>query len=212
MPTKFENSASAAFWDRHYGNMTKPSGGRPSTVLTKFVKGRPPETALELGCARGDDTIWLAQQGWQAIGVDLAEPALEAARHSAQSKGLTSQTAFARHDLAASFPDGTFDLVFAMFLHSPVAFERAATLRRAALAVAPGGLLLIVAHGSRAPWSWSEPVTVYPTAKAELADLDLNTADWSEVFVGPIERQATGPGGQTALVIDTVVALERAAL
>ena len=189
--------------------MTKLSGGRPSAILVRFSKGRKPGRATDLGCARGDDAIWLARQGWTVTGVDVAEAALSAARDAAKKAGVADRTTFERHDLAASMPAGPFDLVSAMFLHTPVEFDRAAVLRRAADAVAPGGLLLIGAHGSRAPWSWADPDTTYPTAHDELKSLNLNDADWRNVFVGPIERDAKGPGGQVACVVDTIVALER---
>ncbi|WP_299737486.1 bifunctional 2-polyprenyl-6-hydroxyphenol methylase/3-demethylubiquinol 3-O-methyltransferase UbiG [uncultured Roseobacter sp.] len=199
----------AAFREDHYAKMTKPSGGRPSAVLVRFTEGRPPGRALDLGCAQGDDAIWLAKQGWTVTGVDVAEAALNAARRAAENAGVAGEARFERHDLGVSIPDGEFDLVTAMFLHSPGRFDRVSGLQRAANAVAPGGLLLIGAHGSHAPWSWADPDTVYPTAADELTDLDLNPFEWDEVFVGPIERTAKGPDGQTAVVIDTVIAVER---
>ncbi|MEO1018236.1 MAG: class I SAM-dependent methyltransferase [Pseudomonadota bacterium] len=197
------------FWEQHYAKVTQASGGRPSAALVRYVDGRHLGRALELGCARGDDAIWLAKQGWAVTGVDVAQAALEAARAAAKAAGVESRTTFERHDLGETFPDGSFDLVVAMFLQSPVQFGRAQALRKAAAAVASGGLLLIAAHGSRAPWSWADPDTVYPTARDELADLALEADEWREVFVGPIEREARGTDGQRATVIDTVVAMER---
>jgi 2-polyprenyl-3-methyl-5-hydroxy-6-metoxy-1,4-benzoquinol methylase len=79
--------------------------------LTRFVEGRRKGRALELGCARGDDAIWLARQGWKVTGVDISEAALEAARLAAAAQGVAAGVQFERHDLAESFPEGTFDLV-----------------------------------------------------------------------------------------------------
>lgn len=197
------------FWDRVYAGKTQPSGGRPSSALTHFIVGRPKGRALELGCARGDDAIWLARQGWRVTGVDISQPALDAARLAADAQGVAADVHFERHDLAESFPEGTFDLVTAMFLQSPIPFGRTEALRRAAQAVATGGLLLLVTHGSRAPWSWSDPETAFPTAAAEMADLALDPTAWREVFVGSLHRTAFGPAGEQAAVLDTIVALER---
>ena len=210
MPTPVINEESSeSFWERRYASLSEPSGGRPSTVLVRFVAHRNPGTALELGCARGDDAIWLAKQGWIVTGVDVSETALRAARTAAEKAGVGDRTSFVRHDLGTSSPNGIYDLVTAMFLHSPVEFDRAYALRRAARSVASGGLLLIAAHGSRAPWSWAAPDTVYPTAQYALAELGLELNNWRKVFVGPITRTATGPNAQHATVIDNVVALER---
>lgn len=203
------SNPSQEFWEPHYAKMTRPSGGRVSAVLKQFVEARPIGTGLELGCARGDDAIWLAKQGWTVTGVDVAEAALIAARASAQDANVSGRTTFERHDLGETFPTGKFELVTAMFFHSPVDFGRVQALRRAADSVAKGGLLLVVAHGSRAPWSWADPDTVYPTAQDELKDLALNTGVWRQIFTGPIERDATGPDGQSAVAIETVIAIER---
>ena len=201
----------ATFWEAHYRDKTSPSGGRPSAALVRFAKGRAAGRSLDLGCARGDDAIWLARRGWHATGVDVSETALAAARDAAATAEVADRVSFARHDLSRTFPEGRFDLVTALFLHSPADFHRAQVLRRAARAVAPGGLLLSVTHASVAPWSWAHPDTVFPTPEEELAELELDPAAWSRVFVGAPEREATGPEDQTAIVRDNILALERKA-
>ncbi|MGA0616285.1 class I SAM-dependent methyltransferase [Paracoccus sp. KR1-242] len=206
-PVLTPDETSRSFWERHYGTMTTPSNGRPSAMLVRFVAGRAPGRALDLGCGRGDDAIWLAGQGWHVTGADVSETALAAARASAQAAGVGSMTRFECHDLSATVPEGTFDLAFSMFMHSPVEFDRLGALRRAAAGVAPRGLLLIAAHGSCPPWSWVDSETVYPTAEEDLAALDL--PGWRRVFVGPIEREATGPNGVRATVLDTVIVVEK---
>lgn len=200
-----------AFWEDHYRGRTAPSSGRPSAALVRLVAGRRPGRSLDLGCARGDDVIWLARQGWRALGVDVSANAVRRAREAAAGAGVVERAAFERHDLSHTFPDGAFDLVTAFFLQSPVAFPRAAVLGRAAQAVAPGGLLLSVSHASRAPWSWSDPDTVFPTPEEELAEIGLDLSGWHQIEVAAPERTATGPDSQTSTVTDNVVALERPA-
>lgn len=198
-----------SFWEQHYSRLSQATNGKPSAVLTRFIEGRRIGSALDLGCARGDDAIWLARQGWQVLGVDISENALSTARQAVQSAGLAAHCRFERHTLGETFPDGLYDLVTALFLHSPMDFDRTDTLKQASAATAQGGLLLVAAHGSRAPWSWAAPDTTYRSAEEELADLNLDNSNWRRVFVGPIERNAQGPNGQRARVIDTVNALER---
>lgn len=200
---------SEAFWERHYAGATKPSSGRPSAALVRFAAERIPRHALDLGCARGDDVIWLARQGWAVTGVDISQTALRAARANADAVGLSDRIRFERHDLGTSFPDGRFDLVTAMFLQSPIEFGRTQALRQAAASVAPGGLLLIASHGSRVPWSSAPADIVFPTAQDELAALDLTSGNWRNVFVGEIERTGSGPNGERATVSDAIIAVER---
>ncbi|MEF2073021.1 class I SAM-dependent methyltransferase [Consotaella aegiceratis] len=204
-----EENTSERFWERRYQEQSSTSSGRPSAALTRFVEGRASGRALELGCAKGDDAVWLARQGWTVTAVDVSQTALGYARSNAETAGVADRIRFERHDLGQSFPDGTFDLVTACYLQSPVEFPRAAILRRAAAAVAPGGMLLIATHGSVAPWSRSDPNTVFSTAEEEFEQLDLDPEAWERVFVGSSEREARHQDGRTAKVLDIGVVLTR---
>ena len=82
--------------------------------------------------------------------------------------------------------------------------------RTAANALRPGGLLLIVDHGSTAPWSWNQdPDTHYPTPGELGAELDLDSEQWPIVRGDRVQREATGPHGETAVVTDHVLLLFR---
>jgi SAM-dependent methyltransferase len=202
-------SPSERFWEGHYRASARPSNGRPSGALVRFAGPLPGGTALDLGCAQGDDAVWLALRGWRVVAVDVSGTALARAAINAETAGVSDLIAFERHDLASTFPDGRFDLVSALFLQSPVEFPRTRVLQAAARAVAPGGLLLIVEHAAVAPWSWADPETSFPTPEQSLAALDLDPSLWLSEFVGAPEREATGPKGQSATVTDNVIALRR---
>ncbi|MGV3573807.1 MAG: class I SAM-dependent methyltransferase [Devosia sp.] len=203
-----DTSTSEEFWDNHYRKLTSEPSGRPSAILVKYDGHLTPGRSLDLGSSRGDDVIWLASQGWRATGVDVSPTAVATAAGRAEEAGLGDHARFEQHDLAATFPHGEFDLVTALFFQSPVDFPRTAVLRRAADAVASGGLLLIVEHASAAPWSWSQDA-IFPTAEETLSSLQLAADLWTRVFVGTPERLANGPNSQTAMVKDNVLALQR---
>ena len=204
-------SPAERFWEEHYRVSTRPSNRRPSGALVRFAGSLPGGTALDLGCSQGDDAVWLARRGWRVVAVDVSGTVLARAAKNAEAAGVSDLITFERHDLASTFPEGRFDLVSALFLHSPVEFPRTRVLRAAARAVAPGGLLLIVEHASVAPWSWTDPGTVFPTPEQSLATLDLDPSRWHGEFVGAPEREATGPNGDSATVTDNVIALRRLA-
>ena len=201
---------SKRFWEDRYRDASPATSGRPSAALARFGEGLLPGRALDLGCGKGDDAVWLARRGWEVLAVDVSASALAIVETNAQAAGVAERIRVERHDLGQSFPLGRFDLVSAMFLESPVeGFARPAILRRAAGAVAPGGLLLAAAHSSRSPWSSAPPDWPYPSPEEALAELALNEGVWERVFVGAPEREATGPNGQVATVKDTVLALRR---
>lgn len=198
------------FWEGVYRDQAPVSSGRPGILVRETVSMIKPGRALELGCAKGDDSVWLARQGWIVLAVDISSVALSYAAANAQAAGVGNRIEFTQHDLVRSFPEGYFNLVTASFLYSPTSdFTRTAVLKRAAGAVAAGGHLLIVDHGSRAPWSWSPADTKHPTAQETLASLELRPEQWNPVRVEPVERMATGPSGETATVLDNLIFIER---
>lgn len=196
------------FWDDLYRGRAARWSGRANPVLVDVVASLAPATALDLGCGEGGDAVWLAERGWQVTAVDVSATALRRAAGAAAQAGVDDRIELERRDLAHSFPTGPFDLVSAQYLQSPVAFPREQVLRAAAGAVAPGGLLLVVEHGSVAPWSWHRDAVIPPPEEL-LEALDLDPERWEVERVGAPERRATGPNGLTATVADNVVAARR---
>lgn len=197
------------FWNDLYENKSAKSTGKPSAVLEKFVMNRASGDALELGCGRGDDAVWLAKKGWQVTAIDISETALVSACGNAKRNNVAGNITFAARDLMTDFPGGNYDLVTAQFLESPVIFARNSVLNIAARRVRTGGMLLITSHGSGPSWSFAPKDTVYPTPEEALANLNLDLDHWDRVFVDNLERDAKGPNGEEGRVIDTVIALER---
>jgi thioredoxin reductase/SAM-dependent methyltransferase len=203
---------SPAFWERFYADRDQVWSGRVNAVLGAVGEGLEPGTALDLGAGEGGDALWLAGRGWKVTAVDVAQTACERITERAggsgrgeRSDGEGRSVRTERHDLTETFPDGTFDLVSAQYLHSPSSdFPRTAILRRAAEAVAPGGTLLVVGHGRLAPWSW-DPTLRMATAPEVLASLDLDDGAWDVVRCESPERSATGPDGQEATITDEIV-------
>ncbi|WP_172123585.1 MULTISPECIES: methyltransferase domain-containing protein [unclassified Devosia] len=203
------NQTSEQFWEQRYQNMTGTPNGRPTAKLVEYAADLPAGRALDLGCSRGDDVIWLASRGWQATGVDISATALGVAAERAKAAGVSDRVRWERHDLAESFPAGEFELVTALYFQSPIAFPRAQVLRRAAAAVASRGVFLLVEHSTAAPWSFKS-TTPFSTVEETLASLELDES-WEPIFVGAPARQAKGPHGETAEVLDNVVVMRKRA-
>ena len=103
------------------------------TVRVGLVK---PGRALEVGCGTGTNSLWLAQQGFDVIGVDLARLAVEQARAKAP------MCRFEVLDfLAADPPGGPFDFVFdrGCWHVFDEAADRERFAARVAERLAPGG-------------------------------------------------------------------------
>jgi len=205
-----DNNQTEKFWEELYQKREQVWSGHANAALVNVIGSLPAGRALDLGCGEGGDAIWLAQHGWHVTAVDVSATALKRALAQATKLGLEALIDFQQHDLTSTFPAGTFDLVSAQFLQSPLEFPRDSILQKATQAVAPGGLLLVVTHASVPSWggnSHSHPR--FPTLEEEFALLDLVPEHWHVERMDIPERQITGPDGQPATVSDNVIAVRR---
>ncbi|MFF5652232.1 class I SAM-dependent methyltransferase [Streptomyces collinus] len=201
-----------AFWDGVYAARSAADAPGPNARLTETVSDLPPGQALDLGCGEGGDALWLACQGWHVIAVDISAVAVERLTALAGSHGLGDRVNAVRHDLQASFPQGGFDLVCAHYLHTPFGLDRSTVLRSASHVLRPGGRLLVVDHGSTAPWSWNQdPDIRYPSPREVAAGIGLDPETWTVERAEALHRVATGPDGRTAEVTDHVLLIHRVA-
>lgn len=198
------------FWDDLYEKHDQIWSGKPNAQLTLIARTIKPGTALDLGCGEGGDAVWLAQQGWRVVATDVSPVALERAKALAAVHGQVDSIEFQQHDFAHSFPAGTYDLVSAQFLQSPIEFRRTEVLQKAAAAVATGGYLLIVEHGSAPSWSPHAGMH-FPSPQETFDSLELDEAAWQIEVLDTPERSITGPAGEQASIKDNVIFVKRAA-
>jgi SAM-dependent methyltransferase len=123
-------------------------------MLVGFIesRGRATGRALEVGSGTGTNAIWLAERGFEVLGVDIAPLAVEQARAKLQGKKLSCR--FETLDFLAEAPaGGPFDFVFDRgCLHVfDEAEERARFAARVASALAPGGSWLSLCGSTEGP-------------------------------------------------------------
>jgi SAM-dependent methyltransferase len=126
-------------WDHKWGDLT--GDVTPSRLLITHERLFAGGHALDLACGRGQNTVWLAQHGYAALGVDISPVALASARSLAEPLGLLGdgpgQVAFRQVDLDDWRP-------------APLAFDLVAVFRfldrrlfpALRAAIRPGGLLV----------------------------------------------------------------------
>ncbi|EHY87715.1 SAM-dependent methyltransferase [Saccharomonospora azurea] len=206
-----DTRSTAQFWDDFYAEKDTVWSGKPNALLVRQVADLPPGTVLDLGCGEGGDAIWLAQRGWRVTAVDVSDVALRRGAAHAKDAGVADAIDWQRHDLATSLPEGTFDLVSAQFLHSPVAEEgeRETVLRRALSAVAPGGILLIGSHAGWPSWVESPPFDHrFPTVREVVDALELPDG-WTVDVAEVVETELPDPEGRPGRRPDSVVRVRR---
>jgi len=85
-------------------------GGAQPVVIEAERAGRLHGAVLDVGCGLGDNAIYLAGQGHQVTGIDIAASAVEQARHRARQHGLDVEFAVADASTLTGY-DGRFDTV-----------------------------------------------------------------------------------------------------
>ncbi|GGY80444.1 class I SAM-dependent methyltransferase [Streptomyces nitrosporeus] len=200
----------AEMWDDRYRESDRIWSGSPNTVLVREVEGLEPGRALDLGCGEGADAVWLARRGWRVTATDISRVALERAAGHGVDAGVADRVDWQWHDLGESFPGGEYDLVSAQFLHSMGDLPREEILRRAAGAVAPGGVLLVVGHTGFPPWERNpDPSVHFPTTDEVLASLELPEGEWEVLLSGEHERVQNDPDGNPATRTDNALKVRR---
>lgn len=133
-------------WNESYASGQLPwDTGQPEPLLVEFVtsNGVKPGPTLEIGAGTGTNAIWMAERGFDALGVDVSPIAVE--RACAKMEGRALRCRFAALDfLTAIPPDGPFQFVFdrGCFHVFDEPDERQRFAARVAAALAPGGLWL----------------------------------------------------------------------
>jgi SAM-dependent methyltransferase len=122
---------------------------RPDRGLVAYVEGPPPPApgrALDLGCAVGRNTIYLASRGWVTTGVEIAARDLDVARRKASEAGVAPRLVPGDVTRLEELDIGdTYELLFdGGCLHMIPAHRRDAYAAGVTRVAAPGAVLLLV--------------------------------------------------------------------
>lgn len=158
-------------WNDCYRDGNLPwDTGRPSSELQSVLRKHAigPCPALEIGCGTGNNSLWLAQQGFEVTGIDVAPLAVERAQERARAAGVRA------HFLAGDvlhLPDlkGAFEFFFDRGCYHAVRRSAAEQYAPAvARQLAPGARGLILAGNAREPHEPGPPVVTEEQIRAEL--------------------------------------------
>ncbi|MFJ4685525.1 class I SAM-dependent methyltransferase [Streptomyces sp. NPDC091377] len=209
--TEIPATEPAAFWEARYRDNGPVWSGKPNELLVREVSDLPPGSALDLGCGEGADAVWLASRGWRVTATDISATALSRAADHARDAGVADRIDFERHELGVTFPEGSYDMVCAHYLQSPVALDQDRVLRAAAAAVAPGGTLLVVMHAAWPTWQTRPPFDAeFPTLDGVLERLALAEGEWTVRTLERVSRPSVSPEGERGHRDDNVWRIRRA--
>jgi SAM-dependent methyltransferase len=158
-------------WNDRYRDGNLPwDTGWPSSELQRVLDRNPvqPCRALELGCGTGTNCVWLAQQGFEVTGIDVAPLAVERAEERAHAAGVRAH--FVVGDVL-QLPDlgGPFAFFFDRGCYHAVRRDAPDQYAPAvARQLVSGGRGLILAGNAREPHDPGPPVVSEEQIRDEL--------------------------------------------
>lgn len=158
-------------WNARYQSGDVPwDTGHPSPELQNVLRRQhiQPCRALELGCGTGTNSVWLAEQGFDVTGLDIAPLALERAAARAAAAGVAVRFLAADvltppdlgEPFAFFFDRGCYHVVRR---ENPHAYAPAV-----ARLLAPGAFGLVLAGNAREPHEPGPPVVTEEQLRDEL--------------------------------------------
>lgn len=120
----------------------------------------PGREVLEVGCGVGIDLARFARGGARVTGIDLSATAVELAKRHFDLSGLAARLAV-MDGAAMSFPDNSFDLVYAHGV-LPYAADPEGIVRECRRVLRPGGTALFMSYNRKSWLSLLARVTKVP--------------------------------------------------
>jgi SAM-dependent methyltransferase len=130
------------YWNGKFNDPKTQFKRQPSPLLVDAIRNRHPGTAIDLGMGEGRNAIYLAQQGWQVTGVDLADAGIAQAKARAAQLHLKLDAvvdSLDHYDLGHA----QWDLIAMFYVHAWYHGAKPASPLRLKQALKPGGLLVV---------------------------------------------------------------------
>ncbi len=101
-----------------------PWGSTPSAAIQKFVPEFKSGTVLDIGVGDGRNAIFLVQQGFRLVGLDIASEAIEILKTRAQELGLNDKVETIVADISSYELTNMYDNIVSNFTLHFIAKER----------------------------------------------------------------------------------------
>lgn len=133
------------------------AGIEPSSAVKYFVeflksKGIRKGKALDIGCGKGRNAVFLAKQGFEILAVDYIQTALDAAKQASSQNKLDSKIQFINSAIDESWPfeDDFFDLAIDCFSSIDIEILQGRIIYRNELkrTLKPGSMALVAVVSS----------------------------------------------------------------
>jgi 2-polyprenyl-3-methyl-5-hydroxy-6-metoxy-1,4-benzoquinol methylase len=131
------------FWDQRFSAPEYIFGTQPNVFLTgQAGLFRSGQRVLDIACGEGRNSVWLARQGCDVVGIDISPLALKKARRLAENGNVRVQ--FREADVREwEWSPAAFDAVVCIFIQFAAPAERQRLFEGFKATLRPGGVLVL---------------------------------------------------------------------
>jgi len=190
-------------WDKRYGLEGWAFGTEPNDFLRQEAHRIQPGRVLCLGEGEGRNAVFLAENGFEVVGVDRSQVGMDKAQELAQERGVFIETVVSSIE-DFELTEGEWQGIISIFFHLPPDLREKVN-RSVVRGLAPGGVLILEAFtpkqlelGTGGPPDLDRLIAL-PTLEEELEGLDFLVAQETEREVHE-GRMHTGRGSVVQVV------------
>ena len=134
-------------WDERYAVGGFAFGTEPNDFLRQEAHRIPQGRVLCLGEGEGRNAVYLAEQGYEVVGVDRSQVGMDKAQALAQSRGVFIETVVSYVE-DFELTEGEWQGIISVFFHLPAELRRRVN-ESVVRGLAPGGILILEAYTPR---------------------------------------------------------------
>jgi SAM-dependent methyltransferase len=161
-------------WDDRYAADGWAFGTEPNDFLRQEARRIPPGRVLCLGEGEGRNAVFLAEQGYEVVGVDQSQVGMDKAQALAQERGVFIETVVSSIE-DFDLTEGEWQGIISVFFHLPPELRK--KVHTAVVhGLAPGGILIFEA--------FTPKQLEYDTGGPPHRDRLISLSDLKEEFEG----------------------------
>ncbi|MFX1606009.1 MAG: class I SAM-dependent methyltransferase, partial [Promethearchaeota archaeon] len=142
-------------WSASYSSIPPWDVSHPQQAFVKLVESGEltPSRVLDIGSGPGENTIFLAEQGFSAVGIDFTPEAVEIARNRAVQHGVKIEFVLGNvFNLEQFFVANTFDYVIDSGLFHSIRLEDLDQfVQQVRHVLKPGGIYYMLCFSDKEP-------------------------------------------------------------
>ena len=131
-------------WDERYALEGFAFGTEPNDFLRQEAHRIPPGRVLCLGEGEGRNSVFLAEQGYEVVGVDRSQVGMDKAQALAQDRGVFIETVVSSIE-DFDLNEGEWQGIISIFFHLPPELRKKVN-ESVVKGLAPGGILIFEAY------------------------------------------------------------------